>query len=225
MSYAFLAVCLFSALCCIGFRVIDKNFWGMVAKYVASLSFLVVAVLSYTETQNNLTYFVFLFMGLLFCHAGDIFLGAKEIAPSYRKKLIPLGIISFLAGQIFFIITFALTAGFSPIPVIIAACFSLLALIMIFVLKMHLPVYLIILLMAYSFVLAYMTSASIYMYVTLRTAGAMLAMFGGLLFLVSDSILGIAYFKTTNKGHALVISETATYFAAQAFISLSVMFI
>lgn len=225
MSYFFLAVCLFSALCCIGFRVIDKNFWGMVAKYVASLSFLIVAMMSYTETQNNLTYFVFLFLGLLFCHAGDVFLGAKEIAPAYRKKLISLGIISFLVGQIFFIIAFALTAGFSPIPVIIAACFSVVALIMIFVLKMHLPIYLIIILMAYSFVLTYMTSASIYMYATVRTAGALLAMLGGLLFLASDSLLGIAYFKTTKNTRSLVISETATYFAAQALISLSVMFI
>ena len=38
MVYLFFGICIIAATFCLGFRSLNKNFWGLVAKYIASLS-------------------------------------------------------------------------------------------------------------------------------------------------------------------------------------------
>ena len=92
MVYLFFGICIIAATFCLGFRSLNKNFWGLVAKYIASLSFLIIGITAFAKNPAcNMNYFVPLFLGLILCHAGDAFLGVKELTPTYRKRLIPIG--------------------------------------------------------------------------------------------------------------------------------------
>lgn len=197
----------------------------MLAKYIASLSFLAVAVLSFAEGCGNYVYFLFIFLGLLLAHAGDIFLGVKDIAPAYRKRLIPVGLLCFLIAQTFYLTAFMFMTGFNIVPLILACCIAAGAGIIVFVFKFEAPLWLKIAIIVYYFSIAYMTTSACYFYIHSRGTGAMLALIGSLLFIVSDTVLGFIYFKENKFKRALGIIEVSTYFAAQALIALSVMYV
>lgn len=225
MSYALLALCLVSAFCCIGFRVLDKKFWGMIAKFIASLSFLATAVFAYSERQGDVGYFTAVFIGLLFAHGGDIFLGLKELLPAYRKQLIPMGMISFLCTQALFITAFTLQTGFNYVPCVVAACIAAAVIILLFALKLKTPVQMKLLIGVYSFAIAFMVASASHFFRIAGGTGALLAMLGAYLFVISDSCLGCVYFTDSKHNRVLAVIEVATYFAAQSLISISVLFI
>ena len=51
------------------------------------------------------TYFLFLFIGMLFCLAGDVFLALPQAGMFFR------GLVSFLVGHLFYVTAFGCTAG------------------------------------------------------------------------------------------------------------------
>ena len=62
MVYLFFGICIIAATFCLGFRSLNKNFWGLVAKYIASLSFLIIGITAFAKNPAcNMNYFVPLF--------------------------------------------------------------------------------------------------------------------------------------------------------------------
>ena len=226
MNYAFFGICILSAVCCIAFRALDKHFWGMIAKYVASLSFLVVAVISFAYNPScSLTYFVPVFLGLLFCHAGDVFLGIKELTPVYRKRLIPIGMLAFLLGHIGIACAYNMTAGFHYACAIIAAGAFVISIGGTFLFRFQTPGWLRVFIGIYAFAITFTAASACYLYVVLKSAGAIMALLGSILLLISDTGLSFVYFKDWRGNRLLSVMEIATYFSGQAFIALAVMFL
>ena len=214
MNYAFFGICILSAVCCIAFRALDKQFWGMIAKYVASLSFLVVAVISFAYNPScSLTYFV------------PVFLGIKELTPVYRKRLIPIGMLAFLLGHIGIACAYNMTAGFHYACAIIAAGAFVISIGGTFLFRFQTPGWLRVFIGIYAFAITFTAASACYLYVVLKSAGAIMALLGSILLLISDTGLSFVYFKDWRGNRLLSVMEIATYFSGQAFIALSVMFL
>ncbi|MEG1613408.1 MAG: lysoplasmalogenase [Clostridia bacterium] len=225
MNLLFVLCCSIATVGCIISRLKRQAFIGMIFKFVAAFSFMAIVACSFFSSRANYNYFLFVFLGLLFGLGGDIFLGIKEIAPDYKKKLIPIGILFFLIGHIFYIIAFLQMVGFNYVPLLISAGFAVFGGIMIYLLKMQASLPLKIILILYYLLITYMASTAGYFYVVTSSTGALLALIGSILFVISDSSLSQIYFTNTKfKAHFGVI-ETATYFSAQILIALSVMYI
>ena len=110
--YILVALTFAFALACILLRRKNKSFEGMICKFMASFGFIGVAVVgNYIQNGAHIAYFSFILIALLFGFCGDIFLGVKEIAPIFRKKLIPIGTGFFLVGHIFYLIAFFAVYG------------------------------------------------------------------------------------------------------------------
>jgi YhhN-like protein. len=225
MTYAFAALTLLTAALCIFFRLKDKAFWGMVMKLVAAFSFTATAVSAHFFSGGNELYFLFLMLGLLSGLFGDVFLGVKEIAPDYRKKLIMLGLVFFLSGHLFYLIAFIGVTGFNYVPLLVAAGFAVLAAIGVFAMKLTTSPALKSVLVLYYFFITYMSASAGYMVYITRSTGAILAFCGSMLFVVSDTVISQIYFTETARKRQLGVVETSTYFTAQTFIALSLLFL
>ena len=101
---------LFAAACVI-LRGKNKSFEGMICKFMASFGFISIAIAGNWIDSANVRYFSLVVFGLMFGFCGDVFLGIKEIAPTFKKKLIPIGTAYFLVGHIFYMFAFAGLGG------------------------------------------------------------------------------------------------------------------
>lgn len=226
MVYLFFGICIIAATFCLGFRSLNKNFWGLVSKYIASLSFLIIGITAFAKNPAcNMNYFVPLFLGLILCHAGDAFLGVKELTPTYRKRLIPIGLFAFLLGHVAFSTAFNLTSGFYFVTAIVAAVAAILTFGGSYVFKFEIPLWMRILITLYSFTVTFTAVSACYLYAVQKTVGGLLAMIGALFLLFSDTCLSFVYFKEWRANRTLSVLELATYFAGQALIALSIMYV
>lgn len=77
----------------------------------------------------------------------------------------------------------------------------------------------------YSFTVTFTAVSACYLYAVQKTVGGLLAMIGALFLLFSDTCLSFVYFKEWRANRTLSVLELATYFAGQALIALSIMYV
>jgi len=149
--------------------------------------------------------------GLLFSLAGDIFL----MLPADRFMA---GLISFFVAHVAYIVAFASSAGgytslWGLLP------FLIYGLIIFGLLAPH-PDNLKIPVAAYVMVILLMGWQALGQWIQIDRWGTLLALFGALLFIASDSVLAIDRFKQPFKSARLIV--LSTYFSAQWLIALSI---
>ncbi|MBR4451279.1 MAG: hypothetical protein IKS39_05535 [Clostridia bacterium] len=211
------------ALACILLRRKNKSFEGMVCKFMASFGFIGVAVAgNYIQQGSHIAYFSFVLIALLFGFCGDIYLGVKEIAPLFRKKLIPIGTAFFLVGHIFYIIAFTTVYGMEWKTLIAFACTAAFAFALVKVLKMKIGGAFATVCCAYYGLLGWKIAICINMIMHSSCTANIFAMIGSCLFLISDTCIGILYFTPVKKKNGLVTAELSTYYTAQILLALSV---
>lgn len=214
---------LFAAACVI-LRGKNKSFEGMICKFMASFGFISIAIAGNWIDSANVRYFSLVVFGLMFGFCGDVFLGIKEIAPTFKKKLIPIGTAYFLVGHIFYMFAFAGLGGMNWYTVFcfiggIGAAFTLIKL-----LKMPLKGPLAVILCIYYGMLIWKIGLMIWIVMRDTCVANIMALIGSCLFLVSDTCLGILYFTPIKKKNPLVTAELSTYYPAQILLAMSVAF-
>lgn len=157
------------------------------------------------KAENIIPYKTLIIIALIFCTFGD-----------YTLQWFIIGLICFLIGQLFYIRAF-LTAKETTTPLLITVCLGIYGVIM----MLWIGWTLIegnntILAMA---VFTYMIVILIMGWASFKT-GSKLAIFGALLFIISDSILAINKFMfPVEYSHQLIM---LTYYSAQILIALSI---
>lgn len=212
-----------SAVCTIVFRTKGQSFNGMLFKFLSSFCFMSVAFVGYCyNNQSDPYYFCLAIFGLMFGLGGDVLLGLKEIAPKFRSRLMAMGTSSFLVGHLFFIAAFFKVTGFSVIPVLVCALIFVLAFVLIKILKFNADMKMFLLLAFYYAVLCAKCAAS---FIALYRTGSnafLSASIGGVLFIISDSVLAFLYFLPVKSKNKFVTIELGTYYPAQLLLALSV---
>lgn len=210
------------AVGCVALRRKGKAFEGMMCKFMASFGFISVAIVGYCMNPRNTYYFCLVCFALFFGFFGDVLLGIKEVAPTFRGKLIPLGTLYFLIGHVFFISAFISISGFNLVALLVGIAGFLFALIMIKVLKMKADNKLWIIMSIYYGALAYKISASAVLLLADPCPAWWLAFIGSCLFFISDTCLAFLYFTPVKKKNMLVTLELSTYYPAQILLAMSV---
>ncbi len=224
LVFIIVALTLAVALMCILFRRKGKSFEGMICKFMASFGFVSAAILGYCHNPRNVTYFCLVCFALMFGWCGDVILGIKEIAPKFRGRLIPLGTFSFLIGHVFFLIAFVLRSGFNIIPLLFSVAVGIVILLLMKPMKVNAEPKLKALLTVYYTILIYKAAAALYLLVTDFETANIIAFIGSLLFVFSDTCLGLLYFTPIKKKNLFVTLELSTYYPAQALLALSMAF-
>jgi uncharacterized membrane protein YhhN len=174
-----------------------------------TITFIILIVIL-AGTPDPSRYRLAIVAGLICSLAGDIFL----MLPSDRFVA---GLLSFLGAHLFYVAAFTSEIGFrfslwSSIPAAILGVFML-AFLLPYLGKMKLPV------LVYMVVILVMACQAWERWTYTGQRVAMLAFFGAVFFLVSDSALAINRFRGQYKSAPALI--LGTYFAAQCLIALS----
>lgn len=225
VEYFLVAITIAVAIMCILFRRSGKSFEGMICKFMASFGFVSTAIVGYCYNPHNIMFFCLVCFALMFGWCGDVILGIKEIAPKFRGKLIPLGTVFFLIGHIFFLTAFMIKSGFSIIPLAAGIAIGIIGLILINILMKGIDSKLKVLLAVYYTLLYYKAATAIYLLVTTGETAYIFASVGSVLFVFSDTCLGLLYFTPTKKKNLLVTLELSTYYLAQTLLALSMAYI
>ncbi len=207
---------------CIALRRKNKAFEGMLCKFMASFGFISVAVVGYSLNPVDTYYFCLVCFALMFGFCGDVLLGIKEIAPTFRGKLVPLGLLYFLVGHIFYLCAFIRSSSFSFVAFAVGAVFGIGAFIVIKVLKMKADSKMRVVMSVYYAVLAFKAASAFNLAVGGGQAAYWSAFAGAVLFIISDTCLGFLYFTPVKKKNVFVTAELSTYYAAQIFLAMSV---
>ena len=220
-----IGVTIFFAISCVVLRSQNKSFEGMICKFMASFSFLSVAI--YGNLVNNgshLDYFSLICIALLFGLFGDVFLGIKEVAPSFRKKLIPTGTVYFMISHIVTIVALSGLYGMAYISIPFFGVGVILAIAVIKLAKMKISKSLVPALCIYYGLLVWKIAFSIWLVHQEVNTGNILILISSVLFIASDSFLGILYFTPIKRKNLFVTAELSTYYPAQILLALSVLF-
>ncbi|MBR6360603.1 MAG: hypothetical protein IKS04_02295 [Clostridia bacterium] len=221
--YFLIAATFIFAAACVLLRRKNKSFEGMICKFMASFGFISVAVFgNYLQGGEHIKYFSFIVFALMFGFCGDVFLGVKEIAPTFKKKLIPIGLAYFLVGHIFCLFAFSSLSGFEPKTVIALPVVGLIAYGLIKLFKLKLKGAFCIVCCIYYGILAWKIAMCIYLVITDMCIANILALIGSCFFMASDTCLAFLYFTPVKKKNALVTAELSTYYTAQLLIAMSV---
>lgn len=210
------------AIGCITLRRKNKAFEGMLCKFMASFGFVSVSVVGYGMNPVNTYYFVLICFALLFGFCGDILLGIKEVAPTFKGQLVPLGTLYFLVSHIFCLCAFIETSGFNVVPLIIGICGIAIAALMMKVFRMKIDGKLKIVMAVYYGALIYKAAAAGAMAFATKNPASIVAFVGSILFLISDTCLGMLYFTPVKRKNVWVTVELSTYYPAQILLAMSV---
>lgn len=211
------------AIGCVLFRRKGKSFEGMLCKFMSSFGFISVAIVGYLFNPENVYYFCLVCFALFFGFFGDVLLGIKEIAPTFRGKLIPLGTMYFLFGHIFFIIALLLQCGFNIITLLIGIAGGAVAFALIKVLKMKVNSALRIIMSVYFAALIYkVANASLLIIQQGAKTSYVMALIGSILFVISDTCLSLLYFTPVKRKNFWVTVELSSYYPAQILFAMSV---
>ncbi len=192
---------------------------------MASFGFVSLAVVGYLSNPVDMYYFCIVCFASLFGFCGDILLGIKEIAPTFKSKLIPLGTLYFLVAHIFCLCAFISRGGFNAVALIIAFFGGIFAIVMIKALKMKVNKKLLFIMPIYYAALVYKVTSSAVLLLADNCIAYQLALASSVLFLISDSCLTLLYFTPVKKKNVWVTVELSTYYAAQILIAMSVALI
>lgn len=210
---------------CITLRSKNKAFEGMLCKFMASFGFISVAVVGYSLNPVNTYYFCLVCFALLFGFCGDILLGIKEVAPTFRGRLVPLGLLYFLVGHIFCICAFADMSSFSFIALAVGIAFGIVAYVLVGVLRMKADGKMRVVMSVYYAVLALKAASALNLALADGQTAFWVAFAGSVLFIVSDTCLAFLYFTPVKKKNVFVTVELSTYYMAQILLAMSVALI
>ncbi len=222
LCYVLSVITVVFAAGCVAFRRIGKAFEGMMCKFMASFGFISVAVVGYCMNPHNTYYFCLVCFALMFGFFGDVLLGIKEVAPTFRGKLIPLGTLYFLVGHIFALSAFISIGGFDPTALIIGIIGIPLAAVVMNIFKMKADKKMKAVMSIYYGTLVYKVAASAVLLYSHASAAFLLAFIGSCLFLISDTCLGFLYFTPIKRKNVWVTVELSTYYPAQILLAMSV---
>lgn len=222
ICYVLAALTVTFAVGCILFRRKNRAFEGMLCKFMASFGFISVAVVGYCMNPHDTYYFCFVCFALMFGFFGDVLLGIKEIAPTFKSKLVPLGTLYFLVGHIFYLAAFINKGGFSSLTLAIGILGAALAFAAIVILKMKVDKKLGVILCIYYGTLIYKAASAGLLAFRTGESAFVSAFIGALLFLVSDTCLGLLYFTPVKRKNIWVTVELSTYYPAQILLAASV---
>lgn len=222
LGYVLVAVTILFAASCIFFRSKNRAFEGMMCKFMASFGFISVAVVGYTSNPVDTQYFCYVCFALLFGFFGDVLLGVKEIAPKFKSKLVPLGTLYFLVGHLFYLVAFVSRSGFRPNILLFGVLGVVAAITIIKGFKMKMDTKLRVILCAYFGVLFFKAANAGVLAFEVKDASFIIAFIGALIFIVSDTCLGMVYFTPIKKKNVWVTFELVTYYIAQLLLSVSV---
>lgn len=222
LCYILAGVTVVFATVCILFRRKNKAFEGMMCKFMASFGFISVAVVGYTSNPVDTPYFCFVCFALMFGFFGDVLLGVKEIAPTFKSKLVPLGTLYFLVGHLFYLVAFISRSGIRPIAIVFGVVGVIAAITIIKVFKMKMDTKLRVILCVYFGVLFFKAANAGVLAVETKEFSFILAFIGALVFIVSDTCLGMVYFTPIKRKNVWVTFELVTYYIAQLLLSSSV---
>jgi len=194
-------------------HLLSEYFGPQILIYVFKpLTMIFIISIAIIGMRKNRSFYAYLILtGLAFSLAGDIFL----MLPS---NMFLQGLVSFLIGHVFYILAFSWgmrlnVKSFSWLPFLIYGL--LISGYMLPSLKeMTVPV------LIYIFIILAMGWRAYERWTQIRIRGAGLAFIGAILFIISDSALGINRFSSPFDLSALVV--LSTYFSAQWFIAQSV---
>lgn len=207
---------------CIGFRREGKAFEGMMCKFMASFGFISIAVVGYCTNPVDTYYFCMMCFSCMFGFFGDVLLGIKEVAPTFKSKLVALGTLYFLASHVFSLCAFVSSSGFNAFALISGVAGALLALIMMKVLKMKIDKKLRPVMAVYYAVLIYKAASAAVLAFGTGETPFIVAFIGAILFLVSDTCLALLYFTPVKRKNIWVTVELSTYYPAQILLAMSV---
>lgn len=200
-----------------------KSFDGMLCKFISSFGFMSIAFIGFCYNLQHPFYFCLVVFGLLFGLGGDVLLGIKEIAPKYKNKLISLGTLSFLISHVFYLSAFFREEpGFSFIPLLVTAVVTAVIAVLIKVFKMKVDNKMYVLMIIYSFLIAYSAAIAGYIYFVTKRETFLIAFIASLLFVFSDSVLSFVYFTPTKSKNRLVTLELTTYYIGQILMAVTV---
>lgn len=228
---------------CVCVPLFLKYYWpdrckqSFILKVVSAALFVICGVLCVQISGNNTPYANLIIIGLILGFFGDVFLHSL----SSNKLHFVIGFLSFFAGHFFYIAaywkairtTYPAANFFAWQELLVTVVFLgalLTAFVMKGVFKGKTP--LLVVFTVYGFVLATMMTKS-FRYaigeIAYGTNDHMVAVFftvaiGGLLFSISDAILGYTIPAGTTS-RALRIVNIGTYFTAQILIALSILFV
>lgn len=207
---------------CIMLRRKNRAFEGMLCKFMASFGFISVAVVGYSLNPVDTYYFCIVCFALLFGFCGDVLLGIKEVAPTFRGKLVPLGLLYFLVGHIFYICAFVSRSGFNVFALLVGIAFGIGGFVLIKVMKMKADGKMSIVMAVYYATLAYKAASALVLALADGQAAFWVAFAGACLFIISDTCLAFLYFTPVKKKNVFVTAELSTYYTAQILLAMSV---
>ena len=211
------------AIGCVLFRRKGRSFEGMLCKFMSSFGFISVAIVGYLFNPENVYYFCLVCFALFFGFFGDVLLGIKEIAPTFRSKLIPLGTMYFLFGHIFFIVALLFECGFNIITLLIGIAGGIIAFVLIGILKMKVNSALRIIMSVYFAALIYKVANAAFLIMQQGSQTAyVMALVASVLFVISDTCLSLLYFTPVKRKNFWVTIELSTYYPAQILFAMSV---
>ena len=211
-------------------------FKSLVYKMICSSAFVCIGVLSVFITGNKSTYAIMMLVGLALGWIGDYFLHAKSTSLYFG-----IGMVSFMLGHIAYIACYMRTIPvisseynmFNPVEIIIISVLLILAFVgavkfkvefSMKILKLGVAVYTAILITM--FVKA--TALGIAYYKTGAENGLialLVLLLGSLCFTLSDATIGLLMFAGKKKNKPLKVFNIVTYFAGQALLASSILFI
>ncbi|MBM3128808.1 MAG: lysoplasmalogenase [Chloroflexi bacterium] len=183
-------------------------------KPLSTLTVIAVALLSFLEPAQNLTYAVGVIIGLLFCFGGDIALMFQD-----NRKAFMLGLVLFLLGHIVYAIAFGWLGRFSARDIfstitLLVSGVGFYALIKANLGSLRVPV------IVYIVVISVMVSRALSTFASPVFTNAQAGMIatGAILFYVSDIILAAARFWKPFRYHR---ASLAFYYGGQLLIALA----
>lgn len=196
------------------------SFW---AKMIASLCFLLIGFINALRSPNG-AYAVLMVAGLFYGFAGDAYLAAPAIAPGRPFVYQGCGAVSFLLGHVLYIVAMIRHFGISVWAFLAAS--ALLAGVFFWTRSQKIDA-------GPLFIpgIIYMSSCcltagmAIHVLITDFSAFSVLLALGGLLFVLSDTVLILRRFGQNKKSLLLHYGVLMTYYPAQSLFAMSMLFL
>jgi len=168
---------------------------------------------------------ILFFLGLVTGLIGDLLLALRPLNEEKEdKKIIISGIIAFSMGHVFYLLGLLVLSSFSYLSIILGILMTIIIYIGSILLKFEMGIAKIPALF-YTFLIFTMVGQAVSLGIqTDFNTFSVLISIGAILFAVSDLILAPIYFKG-DKRDIMVIFNLSTYYAAQLFIAISIMYL
>jgi len=219
----YLMIAILFASIYIGVELFFKPLFAFIFKAFASMSFVVIGLISLSVTQNFIVFL--LVVGLLFGMVGDLILALRPLRPKEENESIIIGgIISFSLGHVFYLFFLLQISTLSYLAILFSVGMTALVILASYIMKFQMgktkiPSYI------YSLLIFLMIGQAIVYYLQYpNNGGVMMIMIGAFLFGISDLILAPIYYKAMNTKF-MVGSNLITYYAAQILIAYSIFFL